>query len=68
VPSSTKLARLQGDKKENKSNVIEHSPTSSSILAQNRFPIATNKEAQIACFAENTILLLTAQASHSDGI
>ncbi len=43
-------------------------PTSSSIMAQNRFPIATNKEAQIAYFAENTILLLIAQASHSDGI
>ncbi len=42
--------------------------SSSSILAQNHFPIATNKEAQIPCFAENTILLLTAQASHSDGI
>ncbi len=37
--------------------------SSSSILAQNHFPIApiaTNKEAQIPCFVANTILLLTA--------
>ncbi len=27
-------------------------PTSPSILAQNHFPMATNKEAQIHCFAE----------------